>query len=129
MSRQHRSHSLEFKRQVVQEYLAGDAVALDVAQIRTRGRHPLVADWDQARLHHRAPRAHSAEPIAAGEKASHAGATADPAAIEPPAFDQPFLGRADRRADHATEIAARAVADARASSTRAGCAPGLLWHW
>src|SRR3546814_20554924 len=80
---------------------AGDAIPLDIAQMRTRGGHSLCADADQARLHHRAPRAHAAEPIAAGKKTSHAGPTADPAAVEPTAPDRPFLGRADRRANHA----------------------------
>src|SRR3546814_6760272 len=64
---------------------AGDAIPLDIAQMRTRGGHSLCADADQARLHHRAPRAHAAEPIAAGKKTSHAGPTADPAAVEPTA--------------------------------------------
>src|SRR3546814_11292234 len=74
---------------------AGDAIPLDIAQMRTRGGHSLCADADQARLHHRAPRAHAAEPIAAGKKTSHAGPTADPAAVEPPAPDQ--IGRASGR--------------------------------
>src|SRR3546814_1636566 len=78
---------------------AGDAIPPDIAQMRTRGGHSLCADADQARLHHRAPRAHAAEPIAAGKKTSHAGPTADPAAVEPTAPDRPFLGRADRRAN------------------------------
>src|SRR3546814_6278704 len=67
------------------------------------------ADADQARLHHRAPRAHAAEPIAAGKKTSHAGPTADPAAVEPTAPDRPFLGRADRRANDAAKVASRAL--------------------
>src|SRR3546814_4735003 len=67
---------------------AGDAIPLDIAQMRTRGGHSLCADADQARLHHRAPRAHAAEPIAAGKKTSHAGPTADPAAVEPTAPDR-----------------------------------------
>src|SRR3546814_9859346 len=77
--------------------------------MRTRGGHSLCADADQARLHHRAPRAHAAEPIAAGKKTSHAGPTADPAAVEPTAPDRPFLGRADRRANDAAKVASRAL--------------------
>src|SRR3546814_10731487 len=88
---------------------AGDAIPLDIAQMRTRGGHSLCADADQARLHHRAPRAHAAEPIAAGKKTSHAGPTADPAAVEPTAPDRPFLGRADRRANDAAKVASRAL--------------------
>src|SRR3546814_10428066 len=40
---------------------AGDAIPLDIAQMRTRGGHSLCADADQARLTHRAPRARSEE--------------------------------------------------------------------
>src|SRR3546814_17843645 len=77
--------------------------------MRTRGGHSLCADADQARLHHRAPRAHAAEPIAAGKKTSHAGPTADPAAVEPTDPDRPFLGRADRRANDADKVRSRAL--------------------
>src|SRR3546814_9436538 len=86
--------------------------------MRTRGGHSLCADADQARLHHRAPRAHAAEPIAAGKKTSHAGPTADPAAVEPTAPDRPFLGRADRRANDAAKVASRALSALLALPTR-----------
>jgi hypothetical protein len=92
---------IEFARRA----LAGDPIALDVTQVSTRSRHALAADADQACLHHRAPCAHPPEPIAAGEQPSHAGAAADPAAVEAPTFDRPFLGRTDRGADHAAEVA------------------------
>src|SRR3546814_10146631 len=84
--------------------LLGDAIPLDIAQVRPRRGHSLGTDADQARLHHRAPRAHAAEPIAARQQPSHAGAPADPTAVEAPAPDRALLGRTDRRPNPASEI-------------------------
>src|SRR3546814_18111864 len=87
--------------------LLGDAIPLDIAQVRPRRGHSLGTDADQARLHHRAPRAHAAEPIAARQQPYHAGAAADPTAVEAPAPDRALLRRPDRRTTPAPEIATR----------------------
>src|SRR3546814_12610943 len=78
--------------------LAGDAVPLDVTQVRAHGRHSLGADAAQARFHHGAGRTPPAAPIAACQQPPPSGPAADPAAIQPPAPDPPFISRASCRA-------------------------------
>src|SRR3546814_17245616 len=84
--------------------LLGDAIPLDIAQVRPRRGHSLGTDADQARLHHRAPRAHAAEPTAARQQPSHAGAAAASTAVEAPGPDRALPRRTDRRPNPTSEL-------------------------